>query len=204
PAGRLVARLPGADRSACPGVARRNVRHSLGQYDGTNGARDSGRGGGHGSTDRPYPDARGAGCALGDRAAIGKSGMSNKRTTPRILHVHSTFDAGGKEVRCARLINAFGRDAEHAIVVGDPAHRSAAALLAKGVKVTWPAFPSLVGKPLPCGFSRPAGGRAGYDFICTYSGGAMDAVMADTLLVAVYDLPALVYHADGFNADEAG
>ena len=40
---------------------------------------------------------------------------------PRILHLHSTFDAGGKELRCVRLINAFGSDAEHAIVSGDPA-----------------------------------------------------------------------------------
>lgn len=129
--------------------------------------------------------------------------MSNKRTTPRILHVHSTFDAGGKEVRCARLINAFGRDAEHAIVVGDPAHRSAAALLAKGVNVTWPAFPSLVGKPLPGRLKRLAEAMAGYDLICTYNWGAMDAVMAHTLFADVYKLPPLVHHEDGFNEDEA-
>ena len=30
-------------------------------------------------------------------------------TVPRILHLHSSFDAGGKELRCVRLINAFGR-----------------------------------------------------------------------------------------------
>ena len=50
-------------------------------------------------------------------------------SVPRILHLHSTFDAGGKEVRCVRLINAFGREFEHAIVSGDLERRSAAALL---------------------------------------------------------------------------
>ena len=67
---------------------------------------------------------------------------------PRILHLHSSFDAGGKELRCVRLINAFA-DAEHAVVSGDPERRSAAALIGRKARVSWPAFPSLTGKPLP-------------------------------------------------------
>jgi len=59
---------------------------------------------------------------------------------PRILHLHATFDAGGKERRCVRLINAFS-DAEHAVVAGDPAQRSAAALIDKRARVRWPFFP---------------------------------------------------------------
>ena len=46
--------------------------------------------------------------------------MSARSGPPKFLHLHSTFDAGGKELRCVRLINAFGKDAEHAIVSGDP------------------------------------------------------------------------------------
>ena len=38
--------------------------------------------------------------------------MSKAGESPRFLHLHSSFDAGGKEVRCVRLINAFGKDAE--------------------------------------------------------------------------------------------
>jgi glycosyltransferase involved in cell wall biosynthesis len=45
---------------------------------------------------------------------------------------------------------------------------------------------------------------AGYDLICTYNWGAMDAVMAHTLFADVYKLPPLVHHEDGFNEDEAG
>lgn len=125
-------------------------------------------------------------------------------SVPRILHLHSTFDAGGKELRCVRLINAFGREAEHAIVSGDPEHRSAAALLDKRVKVSWPQFPSLAGKPLPGRLKRLAAAMAGFDLICTYNWGAMDAAMAHTLFADVYKLPPLVHHEDGFNEDEAG
>jgi L-malate glycosyltransferase len=129
--------------------------------------------------------------------------MSEARATPRILHLHSSFDAGGKELRCVRLLNAFGREAEHAIVSGDPARRSAAALIGKDVKVAWPKFPSLKGKPLPGRLNKLAAAMAGYDLICTYNWGAMDAVMAHTLFADVHKLPPLVHHEDGFNEDEA-
>ncbi len=125
-------------------------------------------------------------------------------STPRILHLHSSFDAGGKELRCVRLINAFGREAEHAIVSGDPECRSAAALIGKGVAVSWPAFPSLTGKPLPGRLKKLAAAMAGYDLVCTYNWGAMDAAMAHTLFADVYKLAPLVHHEDGFNEDEAG
>jgi glycosyltransferase involved in cell wall biosynthesis len=123
-------------------------------------------------------------------------------TAPRILHLHSTFDAGGKELRCVRLVNAFA-DAHHAIVSGDPARRSAAALLDRRTQVSWPAFPSLAGKPWPGRLNRIAAAMAGYDLICTYNWGAMDAVMAHTLFADLHKLPPLVHHEDGFNEDEA-
>jgi len=122
---------------------------------------------------------------------------------PRILHVHSTFDAGGKEVRCVKLINAFGGAARQAIVSGDPERRGAAALLDPGLKVAWPAFPPLTGLPTPGRLKRIAAAMAGYDLICTYNWGAMDAVMAHTVFADVYRLPPLVHHEDGFNEDEA-
>src|SRR5690606_38402207 len=123
---------------------------------------------------------------------------------PRILHLHSSFDAGGKELRCVRLINAFGKDADHAIVSGDPAHRSAAALLGKIARVTWPDFPALTGKPTLGRLKRLAQAMAGYDLICTYNWGAVDAALAHTLFADVFKLPPLVHHEDGFNEDEAG
>jgi len=124
-------------------------------------------------------------------------------SAPKILHLHSTFDAGGKEVRTVRLMNALGKAFDHAIVSGDPARRGAASLIKPGVPVTWPVFPSLSGKPLPGRLMKLAQAMAGYDLICTYNWGAIDAVMAHTLFADVYKLPPLVHHEDGFNEDEA-
>ncbi|HYD24459.1 MAG TPA: glycosyltransferase family 4 protein [Croceibacterium sp.] len=130
--------------------------------------------------------------------------MSENRAAPRILHLHSSFDAGGKELRCVRLINAFGAAAEHAIVSGDPARRSAAAMLDPQARVRWPRFPSLTGKPWPGRLKRLAAAMAGYDLVCTYNWGAIDAALAHTLFADVYKLAPLVHHEDGFNEDEAG
>jgi glycosyltransferase involved in cell wall biosynthesis len=129
--------------------------------------------------------------------------MSEPAEVPRILHLHSSFDAGGKEVRCVRLINAFGRDAEHAIVSGEPDRRGAAALLDGKAKVTWPKFPALKGRPWPRRLMKLAEAMRGYDLVCTYNWGAMDAVLAHTMFADVHKLPPLVHHEDGFNEDEA-
>ena len=128
--------------------------------------------------------------------------------TPKILHLHSTFDAGGKELRDVRLINAWGREADHAIVSGDLEKRGAARLIrpetSGGPKIKWPKFPSLTGKPMPGRLKALGAAMAGYDLICTYNWGAIDAVMAHTLFADVFKLPPLVHHEDGFNEDEAG
>ncbi len=120
---------------------------------------------------------------------------------PRILHIHSSFDPGGKELRCVRLINAFGSSAFNALVSGEPNQRGAAALIEP--MVVWAKFPNLKGKPWPWRLNAMAAAMQGYDLICTYNWGAIDAVLAHTLFADVYHLPPLVHHEDGFNADEA-
>jgi glycosyltransferase involved in cell wall biosynthesis len=120
---------------------------------------------------------------------------------PRILHIHSSFDPGGKELRCVRLINAFGGAAFNALVSGEPGQRGAARLIEP--MVVWAKFPRLKGKPWPWRLNAMAAAMQGYDLICTYNWGAMDAVMAHTLFADVYKLPPLVHHEDGFNEDEA-
>lgn len=121
----------------------------------------------------------------------------------KILHLHSTFDAGGKELRCVRLINAWARAADHALVSGDPDRRSAAQLLDRKIAVDWPDFPSLTGKPWLGRLNRMAAAMKGYDLICTYNWGAIDAVMAHLLFGEIHKLAPLVHHEDGFNEDEA-
>ena len=101
---------------------------------------------------------------------------------PRILHLHSTFSAGGKEVRCAQLINAFGNKAKHTIVSAVPESMEARKLISKALPVSYPDdFPSLQGKPLPPRLLRIARAMKPYDLILTYNWGSMDAVMGHTL-----------------------
>lgn len=123
---------------------------------------------------------------------------------PRILHCHSTFAAGGKEVRAVRLMNAWGTRLDHTVVSAEPQAMAAAALVEDHVPVRYPQdFPSLTGKPTPARLAALARAMQGYDLVCTYNWGAMDAVMAHRLFAGLWNLPPLVHHEDGFNEDEA-
>jgi L-malate glycosyltransferase len=123
---------------------------------------------------------------------------------PRILHLHSTFAAGGKEVRATRLMNAWGPRVDHTIVSAEPQAMAAAALVGDDVPVHFPAdFPSLKGRPTPARLAGLARAMQGFDLVCTYNWGAMDAVMAHRVYADIWKLPPLVHHEDGFNEDEA-
>lgn len=122
----------------------------------------------------------------------------------RVLHLHSSFNPGGKELRCVQLINAFGAGVAHTIVSAMPEAMEAARRIMPGIR--WQAgadFPSLQGKPTPKRLIALASAMADYDLVLTYNFGAMDAVLAHTLFAQILRLPPLVHHEDGFNQDEA-
>lgn len=122
---------------------------------------------------------------------------------PHILHCHSTFSPGGKELRSVQLINAFGPALRHSIVSGMPDQLGAQAHLAKGLSVDFPTeFPSLSGFPSPGRLVAIAQALKPYDLILTYNWGAMDVVMAHTVFGRSLNLPPLIHHEDGFNEDE--
>ncbi len=124
---------------------------------------------------------------------------------PHILHLHSTFSPGGAEVRTVRLMNAFGNRARHTIVSSETDNYGATERIAKSVKFQLDhEFPSLKGAPLPGRLQKIAKAMKGYDLVCTYNWGAMDAVMAHTLFKDVHGLPPLVHHEDGFDETELG
>ncbi len=130
--------------------------------------------------------------------------MTAKGKQASILHLHSTFNAGGKELRCVRLINAFGPNFQHTIVTGEPEALGAARHISKSVAVSYPRnFPSLQGLPTPSRLNRIARAMQGFDLVLTYNWGAMDAVMAHTLFSRPYRLAPLIHHEDGFNQDES-
>ncbi len=123
---------------------------------------------------------------------------------PHILHLHSTFAAGGKELRSVRLINAWGKEVRHSIVSGVPGQLEAGALIKVSSPVSYVAnFPPLSGRPTPGRLQTLAKAMRGYDLILTYNWGAIDAVMAHTLFGQALGLPPLIHHEDGFNEDEA-
>ena len=127
-----------------------------------------------------------------------------KPTRLRVLHLHSSFHAGGKELRAAKLMNAFGAEVAHDVVSAQPDALGAAEAIDARVPVSFPRdFPALAGRPTPPRLQRLARAMRGYDLVLSYNWGAMDAVMAHTLFGDLHRLPPLVHHEDGFNQDEA-
>jgi glycosyltransferase involved in cell wall biosynthesis len=123
----------------------------------------------------------------------------------RVLHCHSTFDAGGKEARAVRLMNAFGDKFEHMILTAVPGALGARVLIDPEIRADFPTdAPSLSGKPAPARYRQLATYMRGFDLVLTYNWGAMDAVMAHRLSHRLSrSMPPLIHHEDGFNADEA-
>ena len=122
----------------------------------------------------------------------------------RLLHLHSTFSSGGKELRAAKLMNAFGPGVEHVVVSGVDGELGAASAVNPAISVNYPSdFPALAGKPSPRRWWRIARAMRGFDLVLTYNWGSMDAVGAHWLFGRMLRLPPLVHHEDGFNLDEA-
>jgi glycosyltransferase involved in cell wall biosynthesis len=122
--------------------------------------------------------------------------------TLNILHLHSSFDLGGKEARAVRLMNAFGNRARHTILSGVAGALGARAAIAPGIRAEFPDdAPSLTGRPSVARYQAIARYMRRFDLVLTYNWGAMDGVMARRLFGQ--GLPPLIHHEDGFNEDEA-
>ncbi|MDR7155593.1 glycosyltransferase involved in cell wall biosynthesis [Sphingobium xenophagum] len=128
---------------------------------------------------------------------------SPDRTRPHILHVHGSFNLGGKEARAVQLMNIWGDKARHSIVSADPEAMGARAAIDPGVAVDYPDGPSFAGKPGLARYRVITAFLKRFDLILTYNWGSMDAVMAHRLARTSAGLPPLIHHEDGFNADEA-
>lgn len=119
-----------------------------------------------------------------------------------ILHLHSSFDLGGKEARAVRLMNAFGDKAKHTIVSGVEGAYGARDAIAKGVRYEIAQNPPpLTGKPSVARYEAIAKFMARFDLVLTYNWGAIDGVMAKRVFAK--NMPPVIHHEDGFNADEA-
>ncbi|PCD03082.1 glycosyl transferase family 1 [Sphingomonas spermidinifaciens] len=122
--------------------------------------------------------------------------------TVNILHLHSSFDLGGKEARAVRLMNAFGKRARHTIVSGVEGAYGARGAITKGVAHEIAQDPPpLTGKPSVARYEAIARYMRRFDLVLTYNWGAVDGVMAARVFPK--GAPPVVHHEDGFNADEA-
>ncbi|MFM7029220.1 MAG: glycosyltransferase family 4 protein [Chakrabartia sp.] len=123
-------------------------------------------------------------------------------TPKRVLHAHSTFSPGGKELRSVRLMNAFGAAAEHSILSAMPGELGARDAIHPDIRAVFPAdAPALAGRPSLARYRALAAYMRGFDLVLTYNWGAMDMVAARRLFP--HGCPPLIHHEDGFNADEA-
>lgn len=123
-------------------------------------------------------------------------------TPKRVLHAHSTFSPGGKELRSVRLMNAFGAAAAHSILSAMPGALGARDAIDADVQVAFPSdAPALAGRPSLARYRALAAYMRGFDLVLTYNWGAMDMVAARRLFPQ--GCPPLIHHEDGFNADEA-
>ena len=124
-----------------------------------------------------------------------------------ILHLHSSFNLGGKEARAVRLMNLFGDTARHTIVSGVPDQLGAREQIAPGIRYEIAQDPPpLTGAPSVARYEAIARYMRRFDLVLTYNWGAIDGVMARRVFGASKKgggLPPLIHHEDGFNADEA-
>jgi glycosyltransferase involved in cell wall biosynthesis len=122
----------------------------------------------------------------------------------RILHLHSSFNLGGKEARAVQLMNHFGDEASHVILSAVPGAMGARSEIDRSVRAEFPGdvAPALYGKPEPARYLRLARYMQRFDLVLSYNWGAMDGVMAHRLLSSFMPLPPLIHHEDGFNEDE--
>jgi len=119
-----------------------------------------------------------------------------------ILHLHSTFNLGGKEARAVRLMNAFGDRARHTIVSAMPDQLAARDSIEPGIRYEIAQNPPpLSGRPSIKRYEEIARFLRRFDLVLTYNWGAIDGVMAARVFGK--GLPPVIHHEDGFNQDEA-
>ncbi len=125
----------------------------------------------------------------------------------KILHLHSSFDLGGKEARAVQLMNKFGKAATHTIISAVPNAMSAAKAIDDKIAVDFPdedygECPPLHGKPSLGRYRQISDYMKQFDLILSYNWGSMDGVMAHTIYGKKKGLAPLIHHEDGFNHDE--
>lgn len=124
--------------------------------------------------------------------------MTTRAGRPHLLHIAGNTGDNSLNADAvadlARRIGGLGAGLRHSIVGFDNAQIE----VDRRVSVDFrEGFPAIRGLPLPGRLNRIARAMAKYDLICTYDGGAMNAVMAHTIFSEALTLPPLIHHETG-------
>jgi len=122
-------------------------------------------------------------------------------TAPHLLHVFSTFNLGGPQMRAVQLMNAWGGNYRHSIVSVGRGELAARERLSSAVVADFPDFPDLKSGGLPRHLWRIQKRirELNPDLVLTYNWGAIEVVMSTRLFRAA----PLIHHEDGFGPDES-
>ncbi|MXP30072.1 glycosyltransferase [Porphyrobacter algicida] len=124
--------------------------------------------------------------------------MSARHVVPkRILHLHGNFDRTSAARRSVDVINGLGSGFGHAIVSGDNIGGGIDSVNDDIIATRVVGFTRMGGAPTPGKLQRIARDMRGYDLVCTYGSGAMNAALAHTLFADLHGLPPLIHHEDG-------
>lgn len=137
----------------------------------------------------------------GHAAFGGRSAARGDRRRPsrpvRLLHVFTSFNTGGAQVRFVSLAKALGPDYSHAVLAltGD---YEASTLVDPGVEIRYLTPPDPAQPPLRLLRYRRLLNRVGPDLLLTYNWGAIEFALANL----AGSIPHL-HHEDGFGPEEA-
>lgn len=125
--------------------------------------------------------------------------MNTRKTgaAPHVLHVYSGLGPAGEVRRLPDIVRGFGSRLRHSVVLAEDGADIGPRDFGKGIDLDLsPAFPSLVGRPLPGRLARIARAMQPYDLVLSYNYGALDAAMAATLFKDAFGLPPLIHFED--------
>lgn len=118
--------------------------------------------------------------------------------TPRLLHVFSTLDPGGPQVRFADTVNALGDEFKHLVIAMDGRY-GALARIRPGLSVEELPFPASRRTPVVPFVFRSFIRRLRPDLLLSYNWGAIEAVLGGILA----GVCPVIHTEDGFGSDEA-
>jgi L-malate glycosyltransferase len=129
----------------------------------------------------------------------------SKREGPlSILQLHGNFDGNAKDKRVVRLMNHWGRKANHDLLMAQMHKDAARTGIAETVEVKFLKEPAFGPDAGPGRFIALAQLMRRYDLVLSFGWGAIDGVITQRLFGLLMGLPPLIHHEDGSDLAAVG